>query len=105
MKLSTQAVPGSEQFKANEAAHLAALDQIRSAAAEALAQALPSSASRDYGRPFAQIFKDYEYDFFKIDPMLFSPARVSVTAMRSGNSFHTGAIDHALLSRSFGEAA
>ncbi len=72
-------------------------------AAESLAKALPSSGSRDYGRPFADIFKAYEYDFFKIDPMLFSPAKVSVTAMRSGNSFHAGAIDHALLSRSFGE--
>lgn len=74
-------------------------------AAESLAKALPSSGSRDYGRPFADIFKAYEYDFFKIDPMLFSPAKVSVTAMRSGNSFHAGAIDHALLARSFGEAA
>jgi len=71
-------------------------------AAESLAQALPSSSSRDYGRPFADIFKAYEYDFFKIDPMLFSPARVSVTALQSGRTFRAGAIDTALLSDSFG---
>jgi methenyltetrahydromethanopterin cyclohydrolase len=64
--------------------------------------ALPSGASRDYGRPFADIFKAFEYDFFKIDPMLFSPARVSVTAMDSGSTFRAGAIDEALLRRSFG---
>jgi methenyltetrahydromethanopterin cyclohydrolase len=72
------------------------------AAAEALAAALPSSASRDYGRPFAEVFADYAYDFFKIDPMLFSPARVSVTALRSGRTFRAGALDQALLARSFG---
>ncbi len=70
--------------------------------AEALCRQLPSSASRDYGRPFAEVFKAYKYDFFQVDPMLFSPARVTVTAMDSGNSFRAGAIDLGLLSRSFG---
>lgn len=73
-------------------------------AAAGLAEALPSSASRDYGRPFADIFKAYEYDFFKIDPMLFSPAMVSVTALDSGRTFRTGAIDLDLLGASFGTA-
>jgi methenyltetrahydromethanopterin cyclohydrolase len=38
---------------------------------------VPSSASPDYGRPFAEIFARYAGDFYKIDPMLFSPAEVS----------------------------
>lgn len=71
-------------------------------AAEKLALALPSSSSRDYGKPFAQIFKDYQCDFFKIDGMLFSPARVIVTAVESGNSFRAGKLDNALLDQSFG---
>jgi methenyltetrahydromethanopterin cyclohydrolase len=71
-------------------------------AAADLAKRLPSSASRDYGKPFAQVFKDYDYDFFKIDPMLFSPARVTVTALESGRSFHAGKLDPELLKRSFG---
>ena len=33
--------------------------------------------------------------------MLFSPARVIVTAVESGHSFHAGALDEALLDRSF----
>ncbi len=72
-------------------------------AAERLANELPSSVSRDYGKPFAEVFKDYGYDFFKVDPMLFSPASVIVTAIDSGRSFHAGRIDEELLERSFGE--
>jgi len=71
------------------------------AAAEELAKELPSSSSRDYGKPFAQIFKDYEYDFFKVDPMLFSPASVMVTAVESGNTFRGGELDPVLLNKSF----
>ncbi len=74
-------------------------------AAEELANSLPSSASRDYGRPFAEIFKAFNYDFFQIDPMLFSPASVVVTAIQSGRSFHAGQFDMELLETSFGGAA
>jgi methenyltetrahydromethanopterin cyclohydrolase len=70
--------------------------------AKQLAEQLPSSSSKDYGRPFAEVFKDYEYDFFKVDPMLFSPAKITVTALESGRSFHTGEIDVKLLDASFG---
>ncbi len=70
--------------------------------AEKLATALPSSTSKDYGKPFAQVFKDAKYDFFKIDGMLFSPASVIVTAVESGNSFRAGKLDDALLNQSFG---
>lgn len=71
-------------------------------AAAKLAEALPSSASRDYGRPFAEVFKAVNMDFYKIDPMLFSPAAVTVTALESGNSFTGGKLDAALLDQSFG---
>ncbi len=71
-------------------------------AAEKLARELPSSTSKDYGKPFAEIFKHYEYDFFKIDAMLFSPASVIVTAVDSGKSFRAGQLDNALLDQSFG---
>jgi methenyltetrahydromethanopterin cyclohydrolase len=71
-------------------------------AAEKLANELPSSTSKDYGKPFADIFKAYEYDFFKIDAMLFSPASVIVTAVESGKSFRAGKLDNALLDLSFG---
>jgi methenyltetrahydromethanopterin cyclohydrolase len=69
--------------------------------AAALAEQLPSNSSKDYGKPFAQVFKDYEFDFFKIDPMLFSPAQVTVTALQTGRSFRGGRLDPSLLERSF----
>ncbi len=71
-------------------------------AASELAAKLPSSASRDYGRPFAEVFKAYEYDFFEIDPKLFSPASVIVTALQTGRSFHAGSHDLKMLETSFG---
>lgn len=70
--------------------------------AEKLAKELPSSTSKDYGKPFAEIFKACNYDFFKIDGMLFSPASVIVSAVESGNSFRAGKLDNALLNQSFG---
>jgi methenyltetrahydromethanopterin cyclohydrolase len=70
--------------------------------AKALAEKLPSMTSHDYGRPFAEVFAAYKGDFYAIDPMLFSPACAIVTAVESGETFHAGRIDHALLDASFG---
>ena len=64
-------------------------------------RSLPSKASRDYGRPFAEIFKAVKGDFYAIDPMLFSPAKITVTALETGESFHSGEIDLSLLDASF----
>jgi methenyltetrahydromethanopterin cyclohydrolase len=70
--------------------------------ARALAQALPSRTSRDYGAPFRDVFKRFNGDFYAIDPMLFSPAQILVTALASGATFRAGAVDAALLDASFG---
>jgi len=66
-----------------------------------LAQKLPSEASRDYGRPFAEIFKHVKGDFYAIDPMLFSPAAVIVTAIETGETFRAGRVNLGLLDASF----
>ncbi|MBX3605286.1 MAG: methenyltetrahydromethanopterin cyclohydrolase [Piscinibacter sp.] len=68
-------------------------------AARDLAQRLPSRNSRDYGRSFAEIFKDVEYDFYKIDPALFAPAEVWVSNVDTGRTWHAGALDMGLLQR------
>ena len=73
-------------------------------AAEQLACALPSSASRDFGQPFAKVFKASGYDFYKIDPMLFSPAQCAVTALTSGRTFFAGELREDLLEDSFAGA-
>ena len=56
----------------------------------ALAARLPASASLDYGTPFREIFTRYDNDFYKIDPLLFSPAEVWLTSSSSGRTFHGG---------------
>lgn len=71
-------------------------------AAKQLAEDLPSLNSKDYGKPFAETFAAVKGDFYAIDPMLFSPAKVTVTALETGESFQSGHIDNAVLSRSFG---
>jgi methenyltetrahydromethanopterin cyclohydrolase len=59
----------------------------------ALAERLPASASADYGTPFYEIFKRYDSDFYRIDPMLFSPAEVWLTSATTGRTFHAGRLD------------
>jgi methenyltetrahydromethanopterin cyclohydrolase len=66
-----------------------------------LAERLPASASADYGTPFYDTFKRYGHDFYKIDPMLFSPGEVWLTSMTSGRTFHAGRLDPELLRASF----
>jgi methenyltetrahydromethanopterin cyclohydrolase len=69
--------------------------------AKKLACALPSSASKDYGKTFAEVFKSYKMDFYQIDPMLFSPAKVKVNNLKTGNSFEAGELNELLLKQSF----
>jgi methenyltetrahydromethanopterin cyclohydrolase len=66
-----------------------------------LVQRAPSSASPDYGRPFAEILAACGGDFYRIDPLLFSPARVTLVNLATGRSHRHGRLDEALLERSF----
>ncbi len=71
------------------------------AAAAELALNLPSSSSKDYGKTFAQVFKFYNMDFYKIDAMLFSPAKVTVTNLHTGHVFEGGQLSSDLINLSF----
>ena len=68
-------------------------------AARTLAAQLPASNSKDYGKPFAEIFRAVNFDFYQIDPALFAPAEVWVSSLQSGRTWHGGATDLALLTR------
>jgi len=67
---------------------------------EKLAKQVPASASRDYGTPFYEIFQRYGGDFYKIDPLLFSPAEVWLTSTESGRTFHAGHVNPEVLEAS-----
>jgi methenyltetrahydromethanopterin cyclohydrolase len=63
---------------------------------------VPSSASADYGRPFGEIFAHYGGDFYKIDPMLFSPAIIRAENLHSGLKHYYGQYAPDVLADSFG---
>jgi methenyltetrahydromethanopterin cyclohydrolase len=65
-----------------------------------LASKLPASSSGDYGTPFYETFKRYDGDFYKIDPLLFSPAEVWLTSATTGKTFHGGLLNAEVLRRS-----
>lgn len=67
-----------------------------------LVEKVPSNASADFGVPFAEIFKRYDGDFYKIDTKLFSPALVRFTNLKTGNSFSAGEMREDLVRQSFG---
>lgn len=69
---------------------------------ETLGGLVPSGSSKDYGKPFAEIFKSYNYDFYKVDPNLFSPASVTFVNANTGSTTQFGALDAEILRRSFG---
>ena len=64
---------------------------------------VPASASADWGAPFQTIFERYEHDFYKIDPMLFSPAEIVFHNLKSGRSFAFGRTKMDVLYQSFFE--
>ena len=72
--------------------------QTSDEALEAIIEQVPSSASRDYGTPFYELFQRYG-DFYQIDPMLFSPAEVTFNNLSTGRTFHAGGVNVELLRR------
>jgi methenyltetrahydromethanopterin cyclohydrolase len=61
-----------------------------------------SSNSTQYGRPFAEIFKEANKDFYNIDPNIFTPAVLTVNNIRTGKTFTAGKINEKVLKRSLG---
>ena len=68
---------------------------------EAVVPRLPASASGDYGEPFGKLLEQADWDFYKIDPLLFSPAEIRLVSVESGRSFEAGSVALDVLERSF----
>jgi len=66
-----------------------------------LAAKLPSSASEAFGTPFGELLKGADWNFYEIDPMLFSPAAATLTSTESGRTHHGGGLAPEVLERSF----
>src|SRR3954452_3465341 len=68
---------------------------------EAIVDCVPPSASKDHGGPFGKVLEAADWDFYKIDPLLFSPAEVRLVSVDSGRSFRAGGVELDVLERSF----
>lgn len=69
---------------------------------KALAEKLPSSAADGYGKPFYNVFKEANFDFYQIDKGMFAPAEVVINDLRTGEVFREGYVNTELLEKSFG---
>jgi methenyltetrahydromethanopterin cyclohydrolase len=69
---------------------------------KSVAEKLPSSSSDGYGKPFYDVFKEAEFDFYKIDKGMFAPAEVVINDLRTGEMFRAGSVNVELLKKSFG---
>jgi methenyltetrahydromethanopterin cyclohydrolase len=67
---------------------------------EAVGPKVPSSASKDHGALFAELYARYG-DFYKIDPLLFSPAQVTFVNLKTGRCHSFGKLEPGLLRKSF----
>jgi len=72
------------------------------ASLEAIGPQVPSSASHDYGEPFAMIFARYNNDFYAVDPHLFSPAEFIFQNAETGKVHPYGRVAVDIVARSFG---
>ncbi len=61
---------------------------------------VPSSTSSQYGQPFYDLFKGFEFDFYKVDPLLFSPAEVTINHIETGKVYHAGELNPEVLRKS-----
>ena len=67
-----------------------------------VAAKLPSSAADGYGKPFFDVFKEAEFDFYKIDKGMFAPAEVVINDLTTGKIYKEGFVNADLLKKSFG---
>ena len=62
---------------------------------------VPSTATDEYGTPFAEIFADADWDFYEVPESVFAPAQVTVDVV-GGDTHVLGDVNEALLAESFG---
>jgi methenyltetrahydromethanopterin cyclohydrolase len=78
------------------------VDYDDEAALQTMVNQAPSMASKDYGKPFLQIFREADKDFYKIDHGLFAPAVLMINNAKTGKTFKAGQINPKVLAQSLG---
>ena len=63
---------------------------------------VPSANSEMFGKPFLEILESVNYDFYKIDPCIFSPAKLVVNDLSTGKTYSYGTLNPEIVLKSFG---
>jgi len=61
---------------------------------------VPSSATDEYGTPFAEVFAAADWDFYEVPESVFAPAQVTIDVL-GGPTYVHGDVNEALLAESF----
>jgi methenyltetrahydromethanopterin cyclohydrolase len=93
--------PNDAMFAVGKTFYTIKADKEQEAELFKLLEDAPASTSSSYGQPFNVIFKEAEYDFYKIDPGLFAPAIYTINNMKTGHTITVGKVDEELLKESF----
>lgn len=64
---------------------------------------IPSSSSPAYGKPFAEIFKDARYNFYKVDAGIFAPAEVTIENTQTKEIKKAGSINQEIIKKVIGK--
>lgn len=78
------------------------VDYDDEAALQKIVEQAPSMASKDYGKPFLQIFREADRDFYKIDHGLFAPALLMINNAKTGKTFKAGQVNPKVLAQALG---
>jgi len=78
------------------------VDHDDDAGLKKIVEQAPSNTSKDYGKPFLQIFREADRDFYKIDHNLFAPAVLVVNNAKTGRIFEAGEINPEVLKEAMG---
>ena len=67
-----------------------------------LTEKAPACTSEQYGQPFYELFKSFKFDFYKVDPLFFSPAVITISNIETGEVHKAGQLNPAVLKQSLG---
>lgn len=67
-----------------------------------IVEKVPSSTSEQYGQTFYELFKNVKFDFYRVDPLLFSPAEVTINHIETGKIYRAGELNPGVLKHSLG---
>lgn len=93
--------PNDAMFSMGSVFYTINVDKEKEAELFELLKKAPAGTSSSYGKPFNEIFKEAEYDFYKIDPGLFAPAVYTVNNVKTGKTITVGKTDNELIKKSF----